>query len=276
VRAVLQLTSVNYLAGQLTLIKYVRLYAYCKQNRSKQVVQDPQNSSEGNLMSQLVRGLRVIGLLTLALCGLMAMLTAVAQANWLVEGVELKANETVAVSTHTEAKLAVPAKSLEFRCTTVASEGLKLLASSADAEGGVKFSGCTAFQISTGTVQKNCKPKEPIVAGLQVLPFLHNGLVYWLYHAPAGKPFTTIELPELCALMETSPITGSLVAECLTSALAPTSCSASEATHLVRPASGPLFPSDVIHVGASAATLEGVTAVKLSGANVGRKWASDS
>jgi hypothetical protein len=203
----------------------------------------------------------------------MAMLTAVAQANWLVEGVELKANETASVSTHTETKLAVPAKNIEFRCTTVASEGLKLLASSANAEGKIKFTGCTAFQISTGTVQKNCKPIEPIVAGMQVLSILHNSRVYWLWHGFKGVPITTIEVSELCALMETSTVTGSLVTECLTSALASASCSLSEITHLVQPAPAPLFPSDVIHVGLSDATLGGVDAVKLSGANAGKNWA---
>jgi hypothetical protein len=231
-------------------------------------------------MSYRRNGLRALGLSLLAIAGLMAFMAAGAQANWLVEGVELKANETVSVATHVEGKLAVPAKNIEFRCSTIGAEGLKLLASSEKAEGKVKFTGCTAFQISNGAEQKNCKPKEPIVAGGFALIILHpatSGQNYILFSPPKeGEktlPFATIEVSELCALTETSPVTGSLVAECLTSALAHEDCNTSEVTHLIQPASTELFPSDTLKFGASAATLKGVAAVKLSGANLNKKWA---
>jgi hypothetical protein len=232
-------------------------------------------------MSIRRNGLKALGLSVIAALSLMAFMAAGAQANWLVEGVELKANETVSVAAHTEGKLAVPAKNIEFRCTTIGAEGLKLVASSEKAEGKVKFTGCTAFQISTGTAQANCKPKEPITAGGFALIILHtNGQNYILFSPETGKPFTTVELPELCALAETSPVTGSLVAECGKLAevekklvFSHLDCNTSEVTHLIQPASASLFEADKLKFGANPATLAGIAAVKLSGANVNKAWA---
>lgn len=233
-------------------------------------------------MSNRRNGLKAIGLSFLAVLGLMAFMAGGAQANWLAEleaGKELKAlttNETVAASAHTVGKLAVAAKKIEFRCTTLASSGLKLVASSVTAEGKVSFTGCKAFSpIGSETEQKNCKPVEPIVAGGKALVVLHETKNFVLFEPETtGGVFTTVEVPELCALTETSKVTGSLVAECLTFAtLAKSDCKVGEVTHLIQPTPAGLFPADVLKFGASEATLAGVAATKLSGALATRSWA---
>ena len=219
-------------------------------------------------------GLNALSLSLLAIASLMAFAAANAEANWLVNGVALTTDEAVSFSPHTTIKLAVPAKNIEFRCNAVASEGMKLLASSAKAEGKVKFSGCSAFQISTGTEQKNCKPKEPIVAGGSLSIILHNSQNYILLSAFFGKPLATIEVSELCALTETAEVRGSTVLECLTPALAHEDCNTSEVIHLLKAAPAELFfMTDQISFGISPATFSGIQAARLSGAHTGDPWA---
>jgi hypothetical protein len=230
-------------------------------------------------MSYRRNGLRALGLSLLAIAGLMAFMAAGAQANWLVNGVELTANESVAAKAHTEGKLAVPAKKIEFRCKEVAGEGLKLVAKSGTAEGKVKFTKCLAFSPigAEGKEQKNCNPKEPITAGGKALLILHNAQNYVLFEPETGKPFTTVEVGELCALTQTSNVTGSLVAECgklVSEKFSHLDCNTSESSHLIQPAPATLFESDKLSFGASPATLEGIAAVELNGeANAGKPWA---
>jgi len=224
-------------------------------------------------MSHKRRGLKAFGLSLLAVAGLMAFMAAGAHANWLVEGVELAANENVAVETVVEGKLAVPAKNVEFRCKVVEAEGLKLLAKSEKAEGKVKFKTCLAFELKTGVAVKNCNPKEPIVAGGFALLVLHNAQNYVLFEPEANKPFTVVEVGELCALTETSEVKGKLVAECLNEALAHVDCNVNELVHRLKPAPAALFEADKLLFGANPATLEGVAAVKLNGVNLNKKWA---
>ncbi len=224
-------------------------------------------------MSRRMHGLKGLGLALLALCGLMAAMAASAQANWLENGAELTANKNVTAKAHTTGKLLVSSLNFEIRCTTVKGEGLKVVAKSGTAEGKVAFSGCTAFQISDGKEQKNCKPSEPITAGGKALLVLHNAKNYVLFEPETGKPFTTITLSELCALAETSDVTGSLVAECGTlsgGVFAGEDCNVARAEHLLQPAPAALFTGDKLAFGENAATLQGIAAVELESKN---SWA---
>jgi hypothetical protein len=228
-------------------------------------------------MSYRKNGLKALGLMVVAALGLMAFMATGAQANWLVNGVELKANEAVAATAHTNGILTVPAKKLEIECTTLASKNLKLLASSATAEGEVEFSNCTTFSPpgAERKEQKNCKPGEPIKAGGKAKLILHNAQNYVLFEpTTAGGKFATITFGELCSLTETSDVKGTLVAECLTSALAHADCNTSEASHLIQPAPAALFTGDKLTYGAGLeATLKGVAKVELSGESKGKPWA---
>lgn len=216
-----------------------------------------------------------LGLSFMAALGLMAVATAGAQANWLVEGVELTENETVKVEALTPFTLTVPAKKLEINCTTVASKNYKLIGKSATAEGELEISGCTSF--STGVEQKNCKPGEPIKIALKSLLILHNSISYLLDEpTAAGNKFATIVFGELCAITETADLKGSIVLEC--GHLNPPGtwlildCKNSEVTHLVRVAPAALFTSDSIIFGLSQAAVADATRVNLSGARTGKPW----
>lgn len=171
-------------------------------------------------MSSIGSRFKVLSVTLLVLCGFLALMVGGARGNWLESGKEVTANKNLVVKAHTTFKMAVSTLNLEFRCTTLKGEGIKLLASSATGEGNIAFSNCAAFSISEGKEQKNCKPSEPIVGGstasLKLLAKTKNGTLsnYILFGGKSGKPFTTITLPELCALAETSDISGSFVAEC--------------------------------------------------------------
>ncbi len=201
---------------------------------------------------EMSRRLRTLGLTVLALCGLTAVMAVSAQANWLENGVEVAANKNVVIKAHTTSKLVVKALNLELRCTTLKSEGLKIIGKSATGEGKVAFSGCSAFQISDGKEQKNCKPSEPIVAGgraliVRLATIMGNAASlrnFILLEPEAGKPFTTITLPELCALAETSDVTGSLVTECGAlsgGVFVGEDCNVSRVEHLIRQTSAGLW-----------------------------------
>ncbi len=171
-------------------------------------------------MSSIGSRFKVLSITLLALYGSTALMAGGAQGNWLESGKEVTVNKNLVVKAHTTYKMTISKSNLEFRCTTLKSEGLKLLASSTTGEGNIAFSDCLAFQTSDGKEQKNCKPTEPIVGGstasLKLLAKTKNGTLnnYILFGAKSGKPFTTITLPEACALAETSEISGSFVAEC--------------------------------------------------------------
>ncbi len=236
------------------------------------------------------RRLKAFGLCLLALCGLTALMATSAQANWLVGGAELTTeNKNVLAKAHTTGKLIVSSLNFEIRCTTVEGKGLKIVKSSTKGEGKAAFSGCTAFQISDGKEQKNCKPKEPILAGGIVLlkPYaLAKGaplfsIVLFEPETEGGK-FTTVELPELCALAETSDVTGTVAAACgqlKESKFASEDCNVASVSHLLLPVVTLwLGKNDEVQVkekmkfGENEATLEGIAAVELESKE---SWAGD-
>ena len=216
-----------------------------------------------------VLSLSLLGLLTLAVSG--------AQANWEIEGKELTANESVAAKAHTPWGLGVPAKNFEIKCNATETEGLKLLAKSATAEGKIKLTGCATFEIKSGTELKNCKPKEPIILGIKILMILHNNEIYLLLEPASGTKFTTLEFSELCAITETADLIGTRVDECghLTSpgnTWVHLDCGNGQPRFFIRPAPKLLFPSDIKLFGKSEVEDSGITELELSGANKGKTW----
>jgi hypothetical protein len=236
------------------------------------------------------RKLRALGLTVLALCGLTALMATSAQANWLENGVEVKENKNVVAAAHTPGTLVVASLNLEIKCTTLASEGLKIVASSATAEGKVAFSGCTAF--SKGVEASKCTPEnQPIKAGglalVKLLALKEGGtlLNVVLFEQKGTEPFTTVKLPATCSLAETSNVTGSLVAEC--GILEPVNtfvqedCSTSRATHLLQAPTQTIWfqgkedkekVEDKLKFGANAATLLGIASATLASGN---PWAGE-
>jgi hypothetical protein len=219
---------------------------------------------------------RPVGLaLTLSiLLGLIAFMASTAQANWKTKGAELKVDEALGVKTHVETAFEVPAQNLSVLCSTVASEGLKLLASSGKAEGKIKFTSCKTWQ--SGKESPGCKPTEPIIMGIVITLILHGGDVYLLYTSLGGKEeLGKIEFnPAKCALPEENEVTGSFVDECLSSSLKSgiKLCTAEEAVHIVRQAPEALFPGDKLVLGTNLLLLTGqwelylaVTAAQWSG-----------
>lgn len=228
-------------------------------------------------MSSIKSGLKASGLIVAAALSLMAFMTAAAQANWLVGGSELKANESVAIKAATAIVFTIPAKNMEIQCTTVNSLNLKLISSSTTAEGNLDYSGCATFSpIGSGKENKNCKPAEPITFGIKRLIVLHNGINYLLDEPLVGMPLTTVEFPELCALVETSEITGTQALECahiLSMVFVFLDCGIDVGGHWARPAPAALFPSDKLSFGENAMAVSGVIFEELSGANAGKSWA---
>ncbi len=243
-------------------------------------------------MSSAMRRINVLALALLALCSLTALMATSAQANWLESGAEVMSNKNVLLKAHTTTKLVVSSLNFEIRCTTLKAEGAKIVAKSTVGEGKVAFSGCTAFQISTGTEQKNCKPSEPIKAGGKSLIVIlatkfgdaSSLRVFLLLEPEAGKPFTTIVLPELCALAETSEVTGSLVAECGSlsgGVFVGENCNVARVEHLQRQAPAGLWRGAThteqaeheLCFGENKAKLEGILADELESKN---SWAGDA
>ncbi|HKT83444.1 MAG TPA: hypothetical protein VJQ84_06365, partial [Solirubrobacterales bacterium] len=217
-----------------------------------------------------MKPIQAFRLCCLALCSLGAIVAPAAHANWLVEGATLAHDEPLAISAHTTHKLIVEKKNLEIQCTTVKSSGFKLVASSGTAEGIMSFTGCTTFSPpGSGKVSTNCKPKEPLSDGMKVLVILHSGKNYLLSEpATSGGKFMAIEFSELCALTETSDLTGEEVLEC--GKLEPAGvfvgedCNVSRATHLMRYAPEALFEGN-LQFGPSLAKSDGIFAVSLAG-----------
>ena len=231
-------------------------------------------------MNPARRGPTALASSLLAILGLMAVLAAGAQANWLVEGTELTTNETVAVKPHTPWTLKVLAKNLELQCSTVESEGLTLIAKSGTGEGKVKYSKCVTFSPpESGKESKNCKPKEPIIAGGKTLIILHNS-ENWILDEPGSGSikFSTIEFSELCALTESADLTGTVVLECgtlLASQWVHLDCKSSSSLRLERPAPETLFSSDSLKFGPNVAIPGGIIALSLAGINATKPWAAE-
>jgi hypothetical protein len=241
-------------------------------------------------MSSIGSRFKLLGLCMLALCGLTALMAAGAQGNWLENGVETTVNKNVLVKAHTTLTFSVPALNIEFRCTTLKQEGLKLVAKSATAEGKVAFSGCTSF--SKGVEVPKCAPEnQPIVAGglalVKLLALTQNGVLLnvLLYEQKGIEKFTTIKLSPTCALSETSNITGSVVFECgklePVNTFVQVDCGVSSVAHLLQApaqtiwwesngAGGHKSVEDKLKFGANAATVGGIASDELESGN---SWA---
>jgi hypothetical protein len=226
---------------------------------------------------------------------------ATAPTGWLESSVKINENKNVLTKAHTEGRLSIASLNFEIRCPSLDAEGLKLIAGSKEATGGLKFLGCKGFQISTGTEQEKCTPettsgvKEQIIAdgkALDVKLATEKGKAaslkeLILFGPAAGKTwFATVKLSELCALAETSNITGSLVAEC--GRLEPANtfvgeeCSVAQKVHLLQAATpttfwkGPAHMEEVkdeLKFGLNKAMLNGIQTVELESGN---PWAGDA
>ena len=247
-------------------------------------------------MSSIGSQFKILGLSMLALCSLAALTATSAQANWLENGVVVTANKSVLAKAHTTIKLVISSLNFEIRCPTLVGENLEIVGSSTKAEGAIKFSGCKGFQISNGAVQNNCEPftgteKGVIKAGDLALiqkyaTVKHGVLSTWiLFEAATGKPFSTIELPELCALAQSSKVTGSVILECGelngSSVFVSDDCSVARVSHLLQPGPTVVFNGaedetkveDSLKFGTNAAVLSGIAAVELASKNT---WAGDA
>jgi hypothetical protein len=200
----------------------------------------------------------------------MAVLAGTAQAAWLITlKVPLEA------STHTELNFKVPTETnLEILCSTVAADGLYLIAETTEGEGKIKVSTCKTWQ--SGALKSACKPKEPIALNGKAKLLLHNGSNYILLEPELGKIFGVVKFEVPCALPESNNIKGSLVVECAElsgGSVISTDCAKMSTAHLLRSAPSALFESDGLLYGASKkATLEGVTSLSLAGEYFGSSW----
>jgi hypothetical protein len=236
-------------------------------------------------MSHRKNGLRALGLTIVAALGLMAFMAAGAQAHWLIleEGkavVLAGHNEAVTVGKHTEdGTLLIAGVNLEILCQKI--EGIDVLiepgtATTAPASGKVAFNECKGIEKSTKKVVGNCAPiNQPIEAAGKALVILHtNAQNYVLFEPESGKPFTTIKFSELCALTETTNVTGELVAECgelSAGAFVQEDCNKHQVTHLLRQASETLFPSQLKY-GTHVATVDGIATAALAS---GKSWSGE-
>jgi hypothetical protein len=237
-------------------------------------------------MTHRRKSLRALGLSFLAALGLMAFMAAGAQAanGWLVLSANnnLAKDENVSVVKHTEGNLLVPNQNLEILCSTVASDGLELIAGTFEARGAINFTNCKTFQ--NGTISNVCKPQEPILAGGKAHIFLDNGVNYMLLEPTTGLSgvFAHITFGGLCALPKLNEVTGTLVVECLNGSLKSDNCSILRVAQLLQAAPNQglfaikLAGEEHVHglfLGANPATLDGIASVKLAGPNeTGQSW----
>lgn len=239
-------------------------------------------------MSHGKHGLRAFGLTIVAAFGLMAFMAVGAQANWLyLEGttaVELTKNELVKVAKHTEdGTLEIEGINASVLCKKIEGEDLLLVpgnATTATATGSVAFSECVTLEKKSGLEQPKCTPEnQPIKAAGKAKIVLHtNGQNYVLFEPEEGKPFTTIKFPETCALIETSNVTGSLVAECgelSGGAFVQEDCKNHQVSHLLQQASTELFTSDELKFGSHKASIKGIVSVELAGEHAKASWSGE-
>jgi hypothetical protein len=266
-------------------------------------------------MNYRKHGMRALGLSFIAVLGLMAFMAAGAQGAFLYlekvgEKIELKTlaveSEPV-ISAHTTGTLLVTAKNIEFQCPKVESDPaapVKLLGNSTVAHGHLIFSGCEAFEIENKvtkvklTLLKNCVPHSPgqlegkILAGGLAELVLHPANNTMVLFSPLteinkeGKkitlPFTTVEVPEACALTETSPVTGTLLAECGelngSSVFVGGSCATHRKVQLLQSVSQKLGEElgDTLKFGANIAAIDGIAAVEFGAPCKGCSWGGDA
>ena len=258
-------------------------------------------------------GLRALGLSFLAVLGLMAFMAAGAQANFLylltVNGAvdDVGANVPT-VKAHTPGTLLLLGLNLEIVCQKVGQDTtapVTLLAASTVAHGHLLFKECETWSVKKEAekivlvaLQGKCKPWSPgtpkesgeILAGGLAQLLLHEGKNYVLVKPLDKKPFTIIELPETCALAESSEVTGEAVLDCgeLDNSVPPKFVGGDCATHRVtqllqQNPSATLFgkyklESGVEHnvnqlfFGAQLASIDGIADVLLGAPLEGKAW----
>jgi len=246
-------------------------------------------------MSHGKYGLKAFGLAIVAALGLMAFMAVGAQANWLyLEGGvahELTSNELVEVTKHSsDGTLLIEGVNIQFLCQTITGGDVLLEpgnATTANATGKVEFGTCTAIEKSTGKEAAKCNPiNQPIKAAGKAKIFLHtNGQNYVLFEPNKNakgelEPFAVIEVSELCALTETSKVTGSLVAECgelnASSVFVQEDCKNHQVKHLLRQAPEALFPTHILKYGTHKSTIDGIAAAELAGVgHKGQSWSGE-
>jgi hypothetical protein len=174
----------------------------------------------------------LIGLCVTAALALMAFAASAAQAEgtWMINGVNVTADLVVELEllpeeytfengeTTETAKVALllgetALGPIWIGCKKAVSSAVTLHASGG-ANGGVNFSECSTSIKQAGHMKLSaiCKPKEPIDAAFKALIVLHEKVPY-LDLEGAGGTFTTIEIPEGCALEGKYPVKGLVLVE---------------------------------------------------------------
>ncbi len=211
--------------------------------------------------------LKALGLMFLAALCLTIFMTSSAQANWLILGVEPAVNKEITISTHELIILLVPSLGLALDCI-IGSEDMLLLAHSPEILGTLTFKSCTTK--INGTSNPKCDPiNQPIklkVKGRIVLIGTKNLIL--LEPETAGGKFGTIEFGVECAVTETNDVSGKLLLESLTEALAPGDCSEELKSHLVKQQAR---VEDVLRFGKRELFLDGVAKAVLT-AEPTEKW----
>lgn len=229
-------------------------------------------------MSHAEHGLKALGLSLMATLGLMAFMTAGAQAQeWRVLGAKLLADETITVSADTEVLLLVPEKLLVIHCSTVTTdEGKLLVAAPVDIDIKLLLSKCKTLY--NGVEIPACKPVEPVMFKALLLLMLHNNKNYLLVEeqkAESEEEGTALGLYAAsgsCLLFKHVGLTGAVVYECLTAAGAAGDCGEERLSRQIRP-----FPNQALFGvsllwGKSAALLDGTLTARLSGSKIDCLW----
>lgn len=229
------------------------------------------------------KGLRALGLSFLAALGLMAFMAAGAQATWLINGTSFHGTEGVDVGEHANINgvLLVPGKNLEIQCNTTTDENI-VITELTLTTGTLSFNNCeTYFNNFKGHLLRasSCDPtNQPIKAGGKGHIRLNAAgtINYVLFEPTTGLEgvFTKVEFGPLCALTETSEVTGSLLAECghlSGGGFVGLDCGINQEVQLVReaPNQNATGENDGLFFGENAAKIDGIAKAELSENNPG-------
>jgi len=230
-------------------------------------------------------GLKVLGLCLLGALSMMAFSAAAAQAvtpEWKILGTTLVGTRSISASAKTqfllESKVGKTATAITIHCSTLKiDDGLIYGSEFAAGKKGTSlgtllFTGCTT--LLNGALSVVCKPVEPIEAKVKNLLILHNSDTYILFEPHEGTKFTEIGFGTGECSVPTTPITGSVVSECLTAAAVHEDCDLEKVEHLISTAPAALFESDKLSFGANPATLTGTASLKIIGTDEGCTWSA--
>ena len=239
-------------------------------------------------MSYRKYGLRAFGLSIIAVLGLMAFMAAGAQASWLYllsNGTldELTSGtELVEVLKDEEGNLLL-SNGIEIKCAVVKGEDLLLEGSTekgkALAKGKVAFSECKTF--NKGVKAESCNPtNQPLQAAGTAHVILHNGINYVLFAPNAGgESFTEIIFGPKCALVESSEVTGELVAECGelngSKQFVEGDCATHRVQQYLRAALSQSLFGASLKFGELGASLDGIAIAELAGTREGLAWSGE-